>query len=110
MHFSPGDIVRVNFPFSDDSDQKLRPALVISNSLVNGTKDIILAQLTTNPRHDDFSFEISENMLTRSLRSYSEVRCHKLFTASKEIVKDKISKVLDTSYPEIREKIKSLIS
>ena len=44
--YKQGDIVSVNFPFTDISQTKRRPALVISNDLVNQTGDYLLAQIT----------------------------------------------------------------
>lgn len=110
MKFNQGDIVLLPFPFSDLSSSKLRPAIVISNSLVNQTPEVILAQITTNIRNDEFSFFISENKLTHSLREHCEIRCHKLFTAKKNIVKSKISSFKPDACQEIIEKIYSLIS
>lgn len=38
-----GDIVIIEFPFSDLSERKLRPAVVISNGRYNRYKNLILA-------------------------------------------------------------------
>ncbi|MGN6617936.1 MAG: type II toxin-antitoxin system PemK/MazF family toxin [Ilyomonas sp.] len=47
MKYKRGDIVWVKFPFSDASANKLRPALIISNNIVNQTGDYLLMQITT---------------------------------------------------------------
>ncbi len=82
-NYLQGDIILIKFPFSDLSDAKLRPALVISNSKVNRTEDVILAQISSNITNDEFSFLIDKSKVTRPLNDYCEVRCNKLFTANK---------------------------
>jgi mRNA interferase MazF len=104
-----GDIVLIKFPFSDLTGSKLRPAVIVSNSVVNKTKDIILAQISSEITNDEFSILIEDSHVTYSLREACEVRCQKLFTAEKSIVKQKISSFKLSNYPLIREKIESLL-
>jgi len=40
--YQQGDIVTVDFPFTDISQTKRRPALVVSNEQVNETGDYLL--------------------------------------------------------------------
>lgn len=110
MKYNQGDIVLVPFPFTNASEDKVRPAIIISNSKVNSTKDIILAQITGQARADDFSYVLKDSHVTYSLRGYSEVRCNKIFTAEKEIVIRKISALKKDVYKEILEIISDLIS
>lgn len=47
--YKRGDVVLVGFVFSDESGQKLRPALVISSSAYNrGRKEVVVAAITSN--------------------------------------------------------------
>ena len=48
--FVKGDVVVLPFPFSDLSNSKKRPALVVAN--LEG-EDIILCQITSKARIDD---------------------------------------------------------
>ena len=49
--YKRGDVVLVGFVFSDESGQKLRPALVISSSAYNrGGKEVVVAAITSNVR------------------------------------------------------------
>jgi mRNA interferase MazF len=91
MKLFQGDIVLVSFPFSDLSANKLRPAIVVSNAVVNKTSDVILAAITSTPRNDEFSFGLPASILTFPMHTICEVRCHALFTAEKSIVQKKIS-------------------
>src|SRR5438309_10848396 len=47
--YSRGDVVLVEFLFTDESDQKLRPALVVSSDAYQlGRREIIIAAITSN--------------------------------------------------------------
>lgn len=105
-----GDIVLVSFPFSDLTTSKVRPAIVVSNSKVNKTTDVILAQITSNIHGDDFSFLIDDAYVSRSLNGQSEIRCNKLFTSAKSIIRKKISSLQSDKHNELLNKIVSLLN
>ena len=66
MNYARGEIVWVKFPFSDATTAKLRPAPIISNDLVNRTRDYLLIQVTSHLRNDNLSFSIKEADFTGS--------------------------------------------
>lgn len=109
MTFLQGDIVIVPYPFSDLNGSKPRPAVIISNSMVNKTSDIILAAISSTIRNDDFSFTLEDNLVTRSLEKYCEIRCNKIFTFDKSLVTKKISSVKKASYQEVHNKIMEIL-
>lgn len=47
MKYKKGDIVIAKFPFSDLSNSKKRPALIISNEVANQTGVYLLVQITS---------------------------------------------------------------
>lgn len=108
LSYYQGDIILIPFPFSNLSSSKVRPAVVISNSLVNKTSDLICAQITSQVYKDVFPFEIKNTDITIPLNGYSEVRCHKIFTADKFIIQKKISHIHSSSLLSLLEKIKGL--
>lgn len=107
--YTRGDIVLIPFPFTDLTASKLRPAIVVSNSNVNKTTDLILAQITSEIKNDNFSFEIRDADVTRPLNGYSEIRCHKIFTGSKYIIKRKISSLKGDKQIDLLNQIVTLL-
>lgn len=56
--FVKGDVVVVPFPFSDLTNSKRRPALVITE--LTGD-DVILCQITSRNLNDKYSIELDNN-------------------------------------------------
>ena len=105
-----GDIVLMPFPFSDLSpNPKKRPAVVISNKLVNKSEDVILAAITSNIRNDEFSFKIHNKDVSHPLPHLSEIRCDKIFTADKGIIIKKISSLNKEKQKSLFDKIAGLL-
>ena len=87
MNYSRGEIVWVKFPFSDLATTKLRPALVISNNLINSTGDYLLMQITSRLRNDHFSLPINTGDYSGSeLLKSSELRLHKIFIINELLI------------------------
>lgn len=104
-----GDIVLMPFPMTDLAESpKPRPAIVISNKIVNKTNDVILAAMTTTIRNDEFSFSINPKDLTHPLAN-GEIRCHKLFTAKKSIIIKKISALKKVKHKDLFDKISEVL-
>ena len=82
-----GSVVVVRFPFSDLSDSKLRPAVVLADS---GRGDWVLCQVTSNPYADPIAVEIGEDsFLYGTLHRTSYARPAKLFTANQSLMAGK---------------------
>jgi mRNA interferase MazF len=89
--FIKGDVVIIPFPFSDLSDAKRRPALVLANLKGN---DLILCQITSQHTKDSFAISLnSEDFTTGSLPVNSFIRPNRIFTADKNIIIRKIGSV-----------------
>ena len=79
-----GAIVLVRFPFSDLSQSKLRPAIVLADA---GRGDWILCQVTSNPYSDTRAIMLSDESFRQGgLQRTSYARPAKLFTANHELM------------------------
>ena len=109
-NYKQGDIVVVNFPFTDISQTKKRPALVVSNDTVNRTGDYLLVQITSQVKNDGLSLPISTtDFVNNALPLASFVRLHKLFLLNESLIIKKATAVTPTFYQELVRKITTLI-
>jgi mRNA interferase MazF len=88
MPFKPGDLVAVEFPFTDFQSFKRRPGLVLAVS----ESDLLVARLTTHPPRDSSDVAMlrwSECRLPRA----STIRLSKLATIDARLVHHKIGRL-----------------
>ena len=101
--FVKGDVVVLPFPFSDLSNSKKRPALVVAN--LEG-EDIILCQITSKARIDDYSIVlINSDFKKGSLNLTSTIRLNRLFTADKSIVLYNLGSLKESKIKEVETKM-----
>lgn len=82
--FIKGSVIVFPFPFSDLSEQKRRPALVIS---VPSGRDLIVCQITSHFHLDSYSIPLDNNDFVKgSLNLNSYIRPNKLISIDKRIV------------------------
>jgi mRNA interferase MazF len=105
--FVKGDIIVLPFPYSDFSQAKKRPALVIST--LQGD-DIILCQVTTRSVQDDYAIPISNgDFIQGSLKQLSNIRPNRLFTVDKSIILYKIGSISTSKLRKVIDKIIEII-
>lgn len=108
--FVKGEIVILNFPFSDLSGHKKRPAVVVTKLSGN---DMILCQITSQENRDDEyalklkneDFEYGGLTIDNSL-----IRTNFLFTADKDLILNKVGKINNFKLNEVKSKITEIIS
>ena len=104
---STGSVVLVPFPFSDLSQTKLRPAVVLANA---NRSDWILCQVTSNPFGDTHAIALNETCFTTgSLRITSYARPGKLFTANDTLIVEQVGILKVDPIKQIIEKVVSLL-
>lgn len=101
-------VVLVSFPFSDLSQSKLRPAVVLAFA---GRGDWILSQITSKSYGDEQAITIHDDSFVEgSLRLISYVRPGKLFTANSSIIKSQVGTLGDESFRAIIETVIKVLS
>jgi mRNA interferase MazF len=94
-----GAVVLVPFPFSDLSQAKLRPAVILAAA---GRGDWILCQITSNPYGDARAIALDdESFATGSLRVASYARPGKLFTANRDLMVTQVGSLKAESFKQI---------
>ncbi len=89
--FIKGDVVVIPFPFSDLSQYKKRPALVIAN--LEG-EDLILCQITSKYKKDKYSINLNKSDFREgNLKIDSFIRPNKIFTAHKDLILYKVGHI-----------------
>ena len=77
-------IVTARFPFSDLSDSRIRPAVVLGSA---GRRDWLLGQVTSKADVDNLAIELSNDSLDQGfLRLVSYFRPNKLFTGNDALI------------------------
>ncbi len=105
--FVKGDIVIIPFPFSDLTQNKRRPALIIS--VLNGD-DIILCQITSQNVKDNYAIQIDDkDFKTGELKRVSNIRPNRIFTADRHIVLYKAASLKDKKFDEILDRLIEII-
>jgi mRNA interferase MazF len=109
---SIGDVVLIPFPYSDLSQAKRRPALIIADV---GMGDFVLCQITSRPCADRLAIPLLESDFAEGgLKRESFLRIGKLFTANVSIITGvagrlksvKMSEVLDVLVDILRRGLK----
>jgi len=105
--FVKGDVVIVPFPFSDLTQAKRRPALVIA-SLAG--EDVILCQITSQTIADRYAITLqSSDFSEGGLNQTSNIRPNRLFTADRGIILYKAGKLKPEKLSEAIAKIVEII-
>jgi mRNA interferase MazF len=107
--FTKGDIVLFPFPYTDLTNRKIRPCLVLSSEM---NEDVLLCQITsTKSPKDLFSVLLKQNeLIDGTLSVDSLIRSNMLFTANKSQIVRKICSIKKDKYLKVVSKIVSLIS
>lgn len=101
--FVKGDVVIVPFPFSDLSQTKRRPALIVAELSGN---DLILCQITSQAKLDSYAITITNaDFDNGGLNKNSNVRPNRLFTFDRQIILYKAGQLKADKLKEVVKKI-----
>jgi mRNA interferase MazF len=95
-----GQVVFLPYPFSDLSDSKLRPVVVLAKG---SRSDWIVCQITSNPHGDQRSFVLPQSaFVSGGLRLTSYVRPGLLFTAKETLIRTTAGELRDSALEVVR--------
>ena len=102
-----GGVVLVHFPFSDLSQTKLPPAVVLADA---GRGDWILCQVTSKPYGDTRAIKMEDTgFATGSLRVLSYARPGKLFTANRDLIVSEVATLKSQSLKQVVDVVVGLL-
>lgn len=102
-NFVKGDVVVIPFPFSDLSQAKRRPALVLA--ALTGD-DLILCQITSRQIKDQYAISLNLSDFDEgSLKQKSNIRPNRIFTADRNIILYKIGHLRASKTNSVIEKV-----
>jgi mRNA interferase MazF len=106
--FVKGDVVVVPFPFSDLTQAKRRPALVVS---VSEGDDVILCQITSKSVKDRYAISLDDSDFTSGgLRQRSNIRPNRIFTADRSIILYRVGHLKEEKLKETIGRIIEILS
>jgi len=86
------EIVLVPFPYTDLTNSKVRPALIISNSSVNQSQDRICCLITSSPTKEGLLIE-KKDFERGMLPFKSRVKPKIIFTINEKIIRKRLASV-----------------
>jgi len=98
MVFEPGDPILLIFPFTGETGEKQRPAVVL---LDTGDDDILVARVTTQRHNSTFDCVI-QDWSAAGLLAPSTARLHKLATVEKRLVRRKLGHLEESDWAMMR--------
>ena len=103
-----GDVVLIAFPYSDLSNRKLRPGLVVG---VAERDEPIVCQITSRPYSSNGAIQILEaDFVDGSLDRVSYARPDKLFTASPRIIQRRLGSLSTLKTAAVRKIVAALFA
>src|SRR5438105_13053515 len=100
-----GDIILIPFPFTNLSETKIRPCLV----LIEADYDVTVSFITTQSAWQDEASVLIHSSTENGLKKDSIVRLNKLATVDKELILGKIGKLNDKEISTIDQQLKEVL-
>lgn len=100
-----GDIVLITFPFTDLSGSKLRPAVVVTESLLDITVCFITTQMEWQ---EDADMQITPTSIN-GLRKESLIRTSKIATIDRSMAKGLLGILDAKEISELNQKLRKLL-
>jgi len=104
-----GDIVLIDFSYSDLRRSKFRPALVISNSRYNSTSfDVVVLRITSKPKGEWAIKITNKDVESGFLEVESYAKVDSIFTIEKKMIAKVVGKLNKEKVDEVKMKLGEL--
>ncbi len=101
-----GDIVLLNFPYTDGISHKKRPALVIADTQDG---DVVLCRITSQQKTTTYDIEI-KNWKHAGLILPSIIRLHKIATLEVSLIERKLGSLHKADFHKLKDVIKNILN
>ena len=104
MLYKQKDLILIKVRYSDDTNYKKRPAIIVSSDIHNKKEDdVIIVPLISNLHPEHYSFIITNNEIQQGdLKFDSKVRTHKITVIDKRRIIKTIGEVNSNVLERIR--------
>lgn len=111
MKTNQGSILLLPFPFTNQQDVKIRPALVVSSNKVNEKlKDVWVTSISSQKGENPFLIPLSENDLSLGkLKKNSWVKYNIVFAVEKSLIRKKVGEIKKDKLEAILLKMQSVL-
>src|SRR3989344_6388565 len=105
------DLVWVKLPFSNLQEEKLRPAIIVSNNNYNSVhNDVILCAITSKIEKKDYGIIIDDNNLSKGkIPLKSRIRADKIIQVEKTLVLEIFAQLNSETYDILIKEINRII-
>ncbi len=105
------DFLLVPFPFSDQSGQKVRPVIVISNDQFNASsEDILVVGVTSRISKDHYTILLSQSNFEEGiLRESCCIKVENLLKIDKKLVIKTVGRITTATFEELVRILRSII-
>lgn len=106
------ELLWVKIPFSDFSETKLRPALVVSNNAYNSRfDDLVVCAITSNAQKAEYSVQLSQkDLVSGKLPIESRIKADKIMQINKKLVTHAFAKINEKKFNETITEITKLLA
>ena len=105
--FAAGEVILLNYPFSDLSRSKLRPGLILASA---SRCDWIVCQITSNPKADLTALPLTvQDFTSGGLQHVSYVRPGKIFTAHESLIVASLGILRPLTFQGVRSAVLDII-
>jgi len=110
--YKPGDLVLVPFPFSNQSQTKVRPVVIVSIESYNRSAgDVVVCGMTSNLRPMRFAIQIDQSNLSSGfLKAPGKIKVDAIAAIEKSIILKSIGRLNKVTLDKVKGLLRTLLA